>query len=155
MTMTVASKILTTCVLFGAVMFGVTGVDAQQAAQKKLMLPTMNASVDPDVYPSSALKNSVQGRVLVEFTISPKNKIEDVTVTDSDPQGMFDSAARKTLNAVKFTVPGDWADSGASQHRFSLSIVFKITPCPTSPCVAPQPHDSADDFLIITAAAKH
>ena len=150
MAMKVISRILTTGILLGVAICGVTCA----GAQKKLMLPPMNASVDPGVYPSSALKNSVQGRVLVEFSISPKNKIEDVTIADSDPQGMFDSAARKTLGAVKFTVPDDWEQSGAVSHRFSLSIVFRISPCPTTPCVEPQPHDTADDFLIITAAAK-
>ena len=127
---------------------------AVQSAQPKMMLPPMNASVDPEVYPSAALKSSVQGRVLLEFGVSRKNKIEGITIIDSEPQGMFDSAAKKTLNAVKFTVPSDWENSGGSLHRFTLSIVFRLTPCPTTPCAAPQPHETADDFLIITAAAK-
>ena len=125
-----------------------------QDAQKKMMLPPMNATADPEVYPSTALKNALQGRVLLEFNITRRNKIEDVAVIDSEPQGMFDSAAKKTLNAVKFTVPKDWEDTGGALHRFTLSIVFKLSPCPTSPCVAPQPHDTADDFLIITASPK-
>jgi len=146
-----AARILTTCILFGVAMWHASSAEAQ-SAQKKIMLPPMNASVNPDVYPSSALKNSVQGRVLLEFNITRKSKIEDVSVIDSQPEGIFDSAAKKTLNAVKFTVPKDWEDIGGALHRFTLSIVFKLSPCPTTPCVAPQPHDTADDFLIITAS---
>jgi len=139
--------------LFGVAVWQASSAEAQ-TAQKKMALPPMNASVDPEVYPSVALKNSVQGRVLVEFTITRRSKIEDVTVIDSQPQGIFDSAAKKTLGAVKFTVPKDWEDTGGVTHRFTLSIVFKLSPCPTTPCVAPQPHDTADDFLIITATPK-
>ncbi|HEX2585083.1 MAG TPA: energy transducer TonB [Steroidobacteraceae bacterium] len=146
-------KILITGILFGVAMLQVSSVGAQ-VAQKKMMLPPMNASVDPDVYPFPALKNAVQGRVLLEFTITRRGKIDDVTVVDSEPQGMFDTAAKKTLGAIKFTPPKDWEDTGGALHRFTMSVVFKLTRCPTTPCVVPQPHDTADDFLIITAAPK-
>jgi len=150
-----AAKIISiTCILFSAIFLAVSATIAQQVGTKRISLPPMSASVNPDVYPFAALRNSVQGRVLLEFTISSRNKIDDVTVVDSEPQGMFDAAARKTLNSVHFTVPKDWAESGAALHRFTLSVVFKVSPCPTTPCAAPQPHDAADDFLIVTAAAK-
>lgn len=131
-----------------------SSAQSQTDAATVFKLPTMNASINPDVYPKEALKNSVQGRVLLEFSISHRNHVGDVAVLDSEPQGMFDSAARKTLDSIKFSVPKDWEDSGAEQHRFTLSFVFKIYPCPTNPCVAPDPHDKADDFLIITANTK-
>ncbi len=148
-------KISIAIMIYGATVFSICNLHAEPASVKAFKLPPMNASVDPDVFPSAALKNSVQGRVLLDFTISRNNKIEDVKVVDSAPEGMFDSAARKTLSAVKFAVPKDWEESGAVLHRFSLSFVFKLMPCPTEPCVAPKPHDNADDFLIITATAKH
>jgi protein TonB len=152
--MMVAKRILITCILFSAASLAALGTTAQQVASTRISLPPMNASVDPDVYPAPALKNGVQGRVLLEFTVSARNRVDDVTVVDSEPQGMFDTAARKTLNAIRFTVPKDWAESGSVLHRFTLSVVFKVSPCPTTPCVAPQPHATADDFLIITAAVK-
>lgn len=129
----------------------VCSAQSTPAAAEKLSLPPMNASIDPAVYPREALKNQVQGRVLLEFSITHRNHVDDVTVLDSEPQGIFDSAARKALDAVKFKVPKNWEDSGAEQHRFTLSFVFRIYPCPTTPCVEPDPHEKADDFLIITA----
>jgi len=151
--MVAAKKILTICFLFGVGFLSASSITAQ-TAQKKMMLPPMSATVDPQVYPVSALKNSVQGRVLLEFNISRHNRIEDITIIDSDPQGMFDTAAKRTLGSVRFSVPKDWEDSGGVLHRFNLSIVFKVTPCPTTPCAAPQPHETADDFLIVTASVK-
>ena len=125
-----------------------------QQASRGFKLPPMNFSENPDYYPGSALKKSVQGRVLLDFTLTRKNKVEDVTIVDSDPQSIFDSAAKKALGDIKFTVPADWESSGASLHHFTLSFVFKIYPCPTNPCIDLQPHSNADDFFIITAQAK-
>jgi TonB family protein len=126
---------------------------AQQPAHG-FRLPPMNFIQNPEYYPSSALKKGLQGRVLLDFTISRRNKIEDITIVDSDPQSIFDSAAKKALEDVKFTVPPDWQDSGGTLHHFTLSFVFKIYPCPTTPCYEPQPHSNADDFFMIVATPK-
>jgi len=128
-------------------------VQAQQPRGFKL--PPMNFAENPDYYPNSALRRSVQGRVLLDFTISRRNRIDDVTIVESEPQTIFESAAKRALSDVKFKVPDNWEDSGGSKHHFTLSFVFKIYPCPTTPCFDVQPHANADDFFIITGMTKN
>src|SRR5690348_9692815 len=103
-------------IVVGAVLMGFAAPMHAQQASRGFKLPPMNFSENPDYYPNSALKKSVQGRVLLDFTITRRNRIEDVTIVDSDPQSIFDSAAKKALGDIKFTVPADWESSGASLH---------------------------------------
>jgi len=147
------AKVRSAVLLGAALMCLVCNVRAQQAPGG-FKLPPMNFSQNPNYYPSSALKRSVQGRVLLDFTITRRGKIDGVTIIDSAPESMFDSAAKKALGDIVFTVPGDWESSGATLHHFTLSFVFKIYPCPTNPCFDLQPHTNADDFFIVTAQAK-
>lgn len=125
---------------------------AQEAA--KLELPPMDVKLDPSYYPKAAAKLGVQGRVLAEFNITRRGKVDNVTIQESEPAFVFDDAVRAALKDIKFTVPGDWEASGNVLHRFHLSYVFKIYPCPDEPCKAPTAHESADDSVIITIQAK-
>lgn len=124
-----------------------------QNAAPSVPLPPMDAKLNPSYYPAAAAKLNLQGRVLVEFNITRKGKVDNVTIVDSDPETVFDSSVRNALKDVKFTVPKDWEDSAAAMHRFRLSYVFKIYPCPTDPCKAPEPHDAADDSMVISIQA--
>jgi len=121
-----------------------------QSTAPSVPLPPMNAKMDESLYPSSAAKQHIQGRVLMEFNITRKGKVDDATVLQSEPEGVFDNAARNALKEVKFTVPDDWEKSGNAAHRFRLSYVFKIYPCPGNPCQELQPHEAADDSMIIS-----
>lgn len=125
----------------------VTG--AQEAA---VSLPPMDVTINPSLYPKEAQKTGMQGRVLAEFNITRKGKVDNVAIVQSEPEGVFDGATRSSLKEVKFTVPKDWEDSGNAAHRFRLSYVFKIYPCP-EPCNAPKTHDAADDSVVISIQA--
>jgi protein TonB len=54
------------------------------------------------VYPNNAADRSVQGFVTVEFTIGPDGKASDVTVVDSKPHGIFESAAIDAVGRGRF-----------------------------------------------------
>lgn len=134
--------------------YGIWDATAQQAElSSNFKLPPMQAPLNPEYYPTTALKKELQGRVLAEFTITRKGKVDNITIVDSEPQGVFDSGVRKALADVRFTVPDDWESSGGVLQRFHLSYVFTLYPCPTNPCVAPKPHTAADDFFIISVQA--
>ena len=86
-------------------------------------------------YPAVARRLSQQGRVLVEFEISPKGQVVGLAVLSAEPQGMFDPAVTRYVQALQFDVPGDWEASGGTHHKYRLSFVFLLRPCtPSGPC---------------------
>jgi len=129
-------------------------LSAQEAPPAKRALPQLNVDLSSVTYPSALQRQGVQGRVLVAFTITKRGKVNDPVVVSSEPAGEFDSAAIRAVKQVHFTVPDDWEASGDSAYQYQLSVLFKLSPCVAPDCVAPKPHDSADDFLVIAAQAK-
>ena len=124
------------------------------SAEPKHSLPQMAVDLGSVSYPSSALRQALQGRVLVAFTITRKGRADNPTILNAEPEKEFDSIAIKAVKQVKFTVPDTWEASGDSAYQYQLSVLFKLYPCAAPACVAPQAHESADDFLVIAAEAK-
>src|ERR1700752_3441026 len=71
-------------------------------------------------YPAVAKRLSQQGRILVEFEISPKGRVVGLTVVSAEPQGIFDPAVTRYVQALQFDVPGDWEASGGAHHKYRL-----------------------------------
>ena len=117
-------------------------------------LPALSVSLGSALYPSAALKAELQGRALVEFSIDKKGRVDNATLLEAEPVGQFESTALTVVKKVRFTVPDDWRDSGATEQRYRLSVLFKLSPCEAPACVAPVAHDGADDFLIVSAQRK-
>lgn len=132
------------------------GVDlsAQQSSKQKRTLPQMSFDPASVAYPGAALRQVMQGRVLVAFTITKKGRASDPVVLNAEPEKEFDAMAIKAVKQVRFTVPDDWEESGDSAYQFQLSVLFKLYPCVAPACVAPKAHDSADDFLVVAAEAR-
>jgi TonB family protein len=145
---TVGSVLLTALLLSPAAM-----LSAQQPPAKHA-LPQLTVDLGSVTYPGALQRQGVQGRVLVAFTITKRGKVNDPVIVDSEPVGDFDSVAIKAIKQVRFTVPDEWEDSGDSAYQYQLSVLFKLSPCMAPACVAPKPHESADDFLVISAEAK-
>ena len=55
--------------------------------------------VEP-VYPPQAMRDRVEGWVLLEFTITENGSVRDIVVIDSQPGGVFDAAAAEALAAL-------------------------------------------------------
>jgi TonB family protein len=138
---------LVACCMFG------WALAVAQNASPAVELPSMDAPLKESYFPTAAAKRGIQGRVLAEFNITRKGKVDEVKILESDPEKVFDSSVRDALKDVRFTVPADWDSSGAALHRFRLSYIFKIYPCP-EPCKAPVPHESADDSMVISVQAR-
>ena len=55
------------------------------------------------VYPSAAERRSLEGHVVLQFTISRMGRVEDIVVTESKPRGVFDRAAKAALRQWRYT----------------------------------------------------
>jgi TonB family protein len=124
---------------------------AEQADSFKL--PPHILSLHGTFYPDSARRLNQQGRVLVEFAISSQGRAIDPSIVTAEPQGIFEQAAQSYVNALAFEVPADWDASGGSRHRFRLSVVFALRPCPEkAPCGEPAQFP-ADASVKLTAGS--
>ncbi|HET6725638.1 MAG TPA: TonB family protein [Gammaproteobacteria bacterium] len=81
-------------------------------------------------YPKSALKNGVEGRVTLEFTIASNGKAEDIEVLRSSPAGVFDKAAIKALSNSVFKPAS--GESGPKATRATFTYIFHLPPKKTS-----------------------
>jgi protein TonB len=60
-------------------------------------------------YPLSARKRGIQGEVVVKFTLLKNSSIKDIIIIKSS-QGLLDSAAQKTIEALDGKLPAPSED---------------------------------------------
>ena len=135
--------------LAALVLAPVTLLFAQDAAPAKPKLPQMTVDLSEFSYPSDLQTQGVMGRVLVAFTINKRGVPTDPVVIDADANKEFNTLAQKIIKRVRFTVPDGWQDNGYNAYQFQMSVLFKLSPCVAPACVAPKPHEAADDFLLV------
>lgn len=125
---------------------------------RSLRLPKLKSSEPTaDSYPPAARRLGVQGRVLVEFTISPRGRVGSapIVVMALEPEGqiILREAALSYLRSAEFDVPSDWEASGGPRHKFRFSFVFLLRPCrEAGPCEEPAPYFGADRWFTIMAS---
>lgn len=56
----------------------------------------------PVTYPSLAKRNGVEGRVVIRVLIGTKGKADKMEVVESEPEGIFDENAMKSLKYWQF-----------------------------------------------------
>lgn len=88
-------------------------------------------------YPEDAMKNDVQGRVIVKFVVNPDGSISDPTVLRSVEPSLDEEAIRVVMAMPKWEAAENNGQKVASY--FNLPIAFKLS--------TPEPKDS-------TATAK-
>ena len=75
-------------------------------------------------YPEAAVRDSIQGRVVVRFTVSDNGKIEDIEIVRS-LQPDCDAAALKAIKTMPDWIPGK--EKGKPVHvSFTLPIIFRL-----------------------------
>ena len=75
-------------------------------------------------YPKEAVKNGIQGRVLVDFVIDEKGKVRDVKVLKGvDP--LLDAEAVRIISASPDWKPG-WLRGKKVKSRMSLYVEFRL-----------------------------
>lgn len=76
------------------------------------------------VYPRRAKSRGTEGFVKLEFTITSLGTVKDITVLESQPEGIFESAAKRALLKWKFRPK---LEGGvAIEQRAMLQIDFEL-----------------------------
>lgn len=60
------------------------------------------ASQARPVYPETAIRNDVQGRVVLSITIMPDGSVRDVRVVNASPRGYFEGSALKAVQTWRY-----------------------------------------------------
>jgi TonB family protein len=77
-------------------------------------------------YPVKAIRLELEGRVLIGFDIGADGHTKNIAVIWSETPA-FDSIAMEMLKETRFTVPANWARTGALT-RWRAGIVFRLVP---------------------------
>jgi outer membrane biosynthesis protein TonB len=64
----------------------------------------------------------------VEFNVNANGKTKNVQIALAEPQDSFRKSALAYIKSLRCDVPPDWVTSGATNHRFRVSIVFELYP---------------------------
>ena len=76
--------------------------------------------IEPD-YPSRAADHGTEGWVVVQFTITAAGTVKDAQVVESQPQGVFDSAATKAVERWKYNPK---IENGVAVERRGVQVIF-------------------------------
>ncbi|MCK5575774.1 MAG: TonB family protein [Sphingomonadales bacterium] len=76
-------------------------------------------------YPRKAMRNCIEGQVPIIFSINTKGKVNEVTVLEGKPKGLFEKAAKQ--NALIYSYrPTLINGTPVATHDISSTIKFKI-----------------------------
>jgi TonB family protein len=88
----------------GALLGWLVGLPAL-VAQAEPEAPKPLARANPD-YPRSALRNGIEGSVLIEFDVDEHGRVVAPHVLDAAPQGVFDHAALTAVSRWRYEALG-------------------------------------------------
>lgn len=76
-------------------------------------------------YPRRAAMNGTQGEVLLAFTITPTGTVQDVSIVEAKPRGVFERAAKRAI--LKWKFKPKVIDGKAVSQQAQQKLVFKIS----------------------------
>ena len=79
----------------------------------------------PPQYPERALQRGIEGRVLIEFTISKSGSVKDAKVVAYEPSQIFNKAALKAVKQWKYN-PKIVNGKPVEQPGVRIAIPFKL-----------------------------
>jgi len=79
----------------------------------------------PPQYPEKALQRGIEGRVLVEFTISKGGTVKDAKVVAAEPSSIFNKAALKAVSQWKYN-PKIENGKAVEQRGIRIAIPFRL-----------------------------
>ena len=79
----------------------------------------------PPQYPERALQRGIEGRVLIEFTISRSGSVKDAKVIAYEPSQIFNKAALKAVRQWKYN-PKIVNGKAVEQPGVRIAIPFKL-----------------------------
>lgn len=105
-------------------------VDAMGAMQRMSMSAGSDRDIIPLVrinpdYPPRALSRSIEGFVIVQFTITATGSVKDVIVVHAEPAGIFDEAAVRAVSRWRYNPK---VEEGVAVERVGVQtrITFKL-----------------------------
>lgn len=87
-------------------------------------------------YPRRALRNRIEGRVLLSFTIDTEGRVRDAVVEEASPRGMFERPALAAID--KWRYEPFLQDGVATERRVVQEIRFTLSDDPDGerdPCL--------------------
>ena len=94
-------------------------IEKGRAQLTKLANPIFR--LDPS-YPEAALKENLEGYVVLSFGITPNGTVENIKVIDSEPADYFDIEAKKALARWRYE-PHDLAENPISTVQLEFTLV--------------------------------
>ena len=79
----------------------------------------------PPQYPERAMQRGIEGRVLIEFTISKSGGVKDAKVIAAEPSSIFNKAAIKAVLQWKYN-PKIVNGKAVEQVGVRIAIPFKL-----------------------------
>lgn len=86
--------------------------------------PLITLSRMPPIYPLAAKRKGVEGWVAVRFIVNKQGRVEEITIVEAQPPGLFETSIRRCVSAWRFkpgTIDGEavrvWAKT---TFRFEL-----------------------------------
>jgi len=80
----------------------------------------------PPQYPERAMQRGIEGRVLVEFTITRSGSVKDAKVIAYEPSRIFNKAALKAVSQWKYN-PKIENGNAVEQTGIRTSVVFSLS----------------------------
>ncbi len=76
--------------------------------------------VEAPEYPRGAERRGIEGYAVVEYTVNAEGSIENATVVEADPEGVFDRAVLRAIEGWSYA-PAAAATEGM-QQRFDFNL---------------------------------
>lgn len=80
----------------------------------------------PPQYPERAMQRGIEGRVLVQFTISKSGAVKDPKVIAAEPSSIFNKAALKAIRQWKYN-PKILNGKAVEQRGIKIAIPFRLS----------------------------
>lgn len=76
-----------------------TSAELKPGVERDVSLPIVKVA---PIYPDRAIKEGIEGHVLLEFVVTETGAVRDAVVVDAKPNGVFEQAALKAVAKFKY-----------------------------------------------------
>ncbi|MXY56502.1 MAG: energy transducer TonB, partial [Gammaproteobacteria bacterium] len=117
--------------------FPVSAAPAPGKGKQDEALPIIKVA---PIYPHQAVKERIEGHVLLEFVVAETGGVRDAVVLESEPRGVFDQAALDAVAKFKYKpkiVDGKPVAKSGVRNRFSFEFEDESSTDSTSQTVVP------------------
>jgi TonB family protein len=95
-------------------------------------LPGKPVSQLPPLYPPTAMRRGLTGRVCLAYSVDARGRVENIAILESAGP-ILDARAEKALSDYQFDVPSDWVASGGPAKRYRMGFIFELSSMPKVP----------------------